>query len=97
MHPDAGYLDLDSPDSFIAACRESQAGTVCLAWQREWTQVPDRQTVDYGRIARCTLLAYRTGVILRCVVAGDAADPTALRTRLAAAGLAVEERCRNTT
>jgi hypothetical protein len=92
-----GYRDLDSPSAFISACREQGCASVCLAWQREWAQVPDQATVDYARIARCTLLAYRAGVILRCVVGGAEADPAALRARLAEAGLAVEEHCRNAT
>jgi hypothetical protein len=90
------YLDLPDPSQFVAACRERGLTTVCLAWQREWGQVPDQAIVDYTRLARCTLLAYRAGVILRCLVVGDEADPATLRRRLAEAGLTVEERSRNT-
>lgn len=90
------YLDLPDPSQFIAACRERGLTAVCLAWQREWGQVPDQATVDYARLARATLLAYRSGVILRCLVAGEEADPAALRRRLVEAGLTVEERSRNT-
>lgn len=89
------YLDLPDPSQFVAACRERGLTTVCLAWQREWGQVPGQATVDYARLARATLLAYRAGVILRCLVVGDEADPAALRRRLTEAGLTVEERSRN--
>lgn len=93
--PADDQLDLPDPAAFIAACRARGIATAIIASQREWTQAPDQPGVDYRRIERSVLLAYRAGTILRCTIDGAAADPAALAAGLAAAGIAVGERSRN--
>ncbi|HYE04235.1 MAG TPA: hypothetical protein VEL07_01830 [Planctomycetota bacterium] len=89
--------DLDVPDveAFVRACGERGLERVIVAWQREYSQRPGDGPVHYDRVQRSVLLAYAGGTIIRCTLDGEAAERGALATRLRAAGLLVEERCRN--
>ena len=92
-----GYIETADPAAFLATARELGIATVILAWQEEYGQQDDPTAVRYERLARITLLAYErgTGRILRCTLPGGAQMRARLRAAVTAAGLAIEERCRN--
>jgi hypothetical protein len=89
------YTDLDDPAAFIAETARLGVATVILAWRDEYGQLPDAAKVDYDRVRAITLLAYHQGTIIRCHLGGGEEERARLRGALRAAGLAVEERCRN--
>ena len=92
-----GYIETPDPAAFLATARELGIATVILAWQEEYGQQEDSSAVRYERLAQLTLLAYERagGRILRCALPGGAAVRARLRSEFVAAGLTVEQRCRN--
>ncbi|MBA3939483.1 MAG: hypothetical protein H0X38_18695 [Planctomycetes bacterium] len=91
------YIEKADPAAFLATARELGIATIILAWQEEYGQQEDPSAVRYERLARITLLGYErgTGRILRCTLPGGAEQRAQVRADATAAGLAVEERCRN--
>jgi hypothetical protein len=91
------HLDHADPAAFIAAATGLGVRTVIIAWQEEYGQVPQLERINYQRLRQLWLLAYHRagGVLLRCQLEGGADERGRLRRELEAAGLAVEERCRN--
>jgi hypothetical protein len=92
-----GYIETADPAAFLASARELGIATVIIAWQEEYGQQDGPSAVRYERLARLTLLGYQraTGSILRCALPGGPEVRARLRAEFAAAGFAVEERCRN--
>ena len=90
-------IDHEHPAAFIAAAKRLGITTVVIAWQDEYGQVPDVETINYQRLRLLRLVAYQRsgGALLRCCVTGGSDERAALRRELEAAGFRVEERSRN--
>jgi hypothetical protein len=89
------YHEVADVGGFLRALAGRGLTRAVIAWQEEYAQHPSPDAVRYERVRLLTLLAYdpADGCILRCGL--DGADRAAVRSRLEAAGIAVEERSRN--
>jgi hypothetical protein len=89
------YAHCDTTAAFVAAMRSRGLRQAVLAWREEYgpAPTPSSAQADYRLVREVTLLGYDQGTILRCELAE--ADRRSVRDDLVAAGLTVEERCRN--
>jgi hypothetical protein len=94
-----GYLEHVDLATFITAVQNLRIKTVILAWQEEYGQDPQRETVFYTQLGILVLLAYQgsSGHIVRCQLPGNHRVRNAVMLELEKAGLLVKLRCRNIT
>lgn len=91
--PEATYADVPA---FLAALRTRGVEQAIIAWRDEFGPIPGPDgSTHYRPCKEAVLLAYDHGTLLRCVLPEAEADRRALHERLRAAGIAVQERCRN--
>jgi hypothetical protein len=88
------YFHCPTRDAFIAEASVRGLRRAVLAWRREYgpASTPDG-TAAYRLVREVTLLAYDQGTILRCELSEVERDEVGAALR--AAGLEIEERCRN--
>lgn len=90
------YCDVSDLAAFLAETARRGLTRAILAWRSEYGQHPTPHQVRYERLHLVTVLAYdpAAGCIVRAEL--DGIDRADVRRSLEQAGLAVEERSRNT-
>lgn len=104
QHDDQLRVHCDDLETFIKHLRNRGIRTAVVAWREEWAPASDipGQThgeVTFGSLRELTVLGYHkpSGSIVSLHLTGPLAERKAVREALTAAGLTVEERCRNIT
>jgi hypothetical protein len=81
-------------ESFVTEVRARSLPVAILAWRAEYGPAATADgTAAYRPVQEVTLLAYDRGTVVRCDL--PQAERGAVRAALEAAGVRVEERCRN--
>ena len=104
QHSDPLTTICETFEDFLKSIKDKEITTVIQTWRGEWAPRTEEPGVNHGEVLfgslqEVTLLGYHgaTGTIIRFTARDAAADRPRFRGALQAAGLTVEERCRNIT